>query len=226
MKIAVCIPCTDFIPTGTVMSLLALQNFIVTHPVDDDQNLNIFTEQSSLLVMSRQNLIDRALEWGADWILMLDSDMTFPADTFHRLASHNLPIVACNYVRRAVPTSPVTKNVNEKLMLTNPDSTGLEEASYTGFGVCLVAADVFKKLEKPYFDTAWVKLDDAKDYECLGEDVFFFKKVRYFTDAKLFIDHDLSQQITHIGQFEYHNLLGNTVKEELDDEDLKTKLYG
>lgn len=225
MNIAICMPCTDDVPVGTMMCLLALQNYLVTHPVDEDQGLNIFIEQSSLLVQSRQNLIQRALDWKADWILMLDSDMTFPANTFHRLAKHNKGIVACNYVRRSIPTAPVTKGKDDKFIITNDDSEGIEIAKFTGFGVCLVAADVFKQLDKPWFDTIWMEHKDEGRVECLGEDVFFFEKVRYFTDQELWIDHDLSKEVTHIGQFEYHNILAETVKEELDDEDLKVRLY-
>ena len=226
MKIAIVMPCTDSLPTESAMSLLALQSFLLTHPVDEDQELNVMVEQSSLLVQSRQNLAQRALDWGADWILMLDSDMIFPADVFHRLARNGKPIVACNYVKRTIPTTPVSRKLDNKFLITNKDSTGLEEAKFTGFGVCLIAADVFRKIDKPWFDTVWMEDKEKNTVECLGEDVFFFEKVRHFLGQPLWIDHDTSKSVGHIGMFIYENNLAEVVKEEIDDEELKVSLYG
>ena len=186
-----------------VMSLLAMQGLINDQPVDPKQDINIFFQRSSILIKSRQDLAFQAIDWGADWILWLDSDMAFPADTLHRLLFLKQDIVGCNYVTRTVPTIPVAAREDRRYIRTDPDSSGLEEAAWTGFGCLLTKADIFRNLSLPWFDFVW--LDNGKDI--LGEDVFFFKKAKHFLGKQLYIDHDLSQMIRHIGQFEYHNRL-------------------
>lgn len=220
-KIAICIPSQDDIPAPTVMSLISLYGFLLQHKLyqDEENDVNIFNERSSLLVASRQNLIQKALDWDAEWILMLDSDMTFPHDIVHQLAKHNLPVVACNYVKRIVPSVPITKDMNGELLCTNKDSTGLEKAKFTGFGVCLVLAEVFNKIPKPWFDTQWLKDDETGKVDLVGEDVFFFEALRHYTGLDLYIDHDMSQHIAHVGQFEYMNALGQIGKEEAEREE-------
>lgn len=215
MKLAIVIPSNDTVYIPFVMSLLALQNVLLTSPPisDEEFDMNIMVEQNSLLVSGRQNLTAKALEWGADWILMLDSDMKFPADIVHRLLKHGRPIVACNYVKRQVPAVPVTKGFDGKRVLTRKDSTGLEKVKFTGFGVTLVHKSVFERFPAPNFDTVWMKHDDTKEIEILGEDVFFFEGLRHFTGQDIYIDHDVSKDIGHIGIFEYTNNLAEILEE-------------
>jgi len=220
MKLAVCVPATDIVYVPFMMSIMALVNYLNKAPIGnpDTWDFNILVERNSLLVASRQNLADKALKWGADWILFLDSDMQFPHDVVHRLILHEKPVVACNYVRRQLPSLPVAKTDGEHFIFTDPDSTGLEKAMYTGFGVALIHRGVFEKIPKPYFDTIWYKPEDTtQDPYIVGEDVFFFQAVRHFVGEDLWIDHDVSQEVVHIGTFEYHNRLGRPTYEEVHE---------
>lgn len=228
MKLALLLPCGSDIPVLTVMSLLALENYVIRNPIQGEEiELNIFIEQSSLLISSRENLVKRAIAWEADWILWIDSDMTFPPETFHQLQSHGKPMAGANYVKRSVPTTPVTTGLNDKFVKTDPDTEGLEEVKHTGFGVLLMHIGVFKKVEQPWFDTVWIeKKDEPGKLELMGEDVFMFGKIRHHLNLKPWIDHDLSQAVTHIGEFEYHNRLAKAAIEEVDSEEVKEKLYG
>jgi hypothetical protein len=65
-------------------------------------------------------------------------------------------------------------------------------------------------LEQPWFDTVWLENNDL-----MGEDVFFFKKIKHFLNVPLMIDHDLSQEVRHIGTFEYHNRLAKATIEDM-----------
>jgi hypothetical protein len=60
----------------------------------------------SMLTESRHRLVAEALAWEADYMLCLDADHVFPADTLVRLLAHNLPAVGANYPRRFAPTAP------------------------------------------------------------------------------------------------------------------------
>lgn len=215
VKVAICIPAGDYVVVDFIHSLLALQGFIYDFNRRAEEqgwntlDVNVFIFRSSLLIGSRTELVKDALKWGADWILWLDSDMAFPPDTLSRLLDRKLPIVAANYVKRGLMSTPVTVDYDRRFVRTDPDSTGLEEVASTGFGVLLVTADVYRQLDFPWFDTVWLENNDL-----MGEDVFFFEKVRHFLDIKLFIDHDLSQLVRHVGTFEYHNRLA---KATIDD---------
>lgn len=164
------------------------------------------------MVDSREKLVEEALEKEASHILFLDSDMTFPSDSLHRLIAHDLPCVACNYVQRVIPANSNTRDVNGEPMMTYTDSTGLEVARSAGFGVTLIKAEVFKKLSKPWFDTVWLQKGEDQVYwpeslQLVGEDVFFYKKVKHELDIDLMIDHDISKEVGHVGNFEYTNNL-------------------
>jgi hypothetical protein len=79
-----------------------------------------------------------------------------------------------------------------------PESTGIEEVGSIGMGVMLIKRNVFEKLTEPWFETPW--RTDARGY--IGEDIFFCRKAQ---DAgyKIWIDHDVSKEIGHIGTFEF-----------------------
>jgi hypothetical protein len=51
----------------------------------------------------------------------------------------------------------------------------------------------------------------------MGEDVFFCKKAREL-GHKIYIDHDVSHEIGHIGTFEFGHPHTWVVKEEMDKE--------
>ena len=191
-----------------------------------DSRYSVINERGSLITLQRESLAELGMAKGAEWLLWLDSDMVFPHDLFNRLVAHKRPLVGCNYVKRIVPATPNTKRVDGKLMLTREDSTGLEEASSAGFGAVLMHRSVFEDLEKPWFDTVWYRKDTDSELEMMGEDVFFFKKVRALKKIPLMIDHDTSKLIGHVGSFEYTNNLAGATFEELDNPELEKRVLG
>lgn len=176
-----------------------------------DINVHMYT--GSLLVSSRAELVRQAQKWGADWILWLDSDMQFPADALIRLLMREQEVVGCNYVRRAVPTLPVAVDLNDNLYCTNPEDTGLVEIKHTGFGCLLTHIKIYNEMQFPWFDTNWVYSTSLEKNIIMGEDVYFFNKIRDL-GYKVWLDNDLSQSVVHIGNFEYHNRLAKATVED------------
>lgn len=214
LRIFIAIPSMDQTHADFQMSLVHLNQDIFQKPLAENMGLSITNRRGSLLVDSREKLVEEALDKKASHILFLDSDMTFPSDTLHRLLGHNLPAVACNYVQRIIPARSNTRDKDGQPLLTYPDSTGMELAKSAGFGVTLLWADLFKRLSKPWFDTVWIDKEnrEGKIYypdklDLVGEDVFFYRKLKHELDIDLMIDHDLSKEIGHIGSFEYTNNL-------------------
>lgn len=155
----------------------------------------------SVLPLARQLLALRALEHGATHMLWVDSDMAFPEDSLIRLMAHQQAIVGVNYLSKRPPYLLTARNAEGELM-TRQESTGLEKARSMGFGLVLIAADVFRKLSLPWFQFEW----DAGTSTFIGEDFYFFKKA-VAAGFQPFVDQTLSREIHHVGTFKYSTLL-------------------
>lgn len=201
--IGILVPTRDFVNSGFAFDLARLVGFTVgtTH-----NKVVIYTSSGTLLSSQRQDLARDAVDAGCTHTLWLDSDMRFPKDALVRLLSHDEDIVCANYAKRRFPTEPIAVRKNQlgddaehvDRVYTEPDSTGLVEVDYCGMGVMLVKADVYKKMEFPWFAIPWVPA--AEDY--IGEDVWFCRRA-YENGSKTMVDQDLSKEVHHIGTFEY-----------------------
>jgi hypothetical protein len=198
--ISVCVPARDEVHT---MFTFDLVNAISHHIGTTGEIVNLLMSQGTLLCSQRTELVMNAIHANADYLLFLDSDMRFPADTIARLLAHGECVVAANCARRRMPTGPTAGNYDKAtgrkvLRYSMPEDTGLEQVDMVGTGVMLVDINVFKVIDMPWFATPWDTA--AKGY--MGEDVYFCKLLRD-NGIPLYIDHDLSKQIGHIGTFEY-----------------------
>lgn len=142
--------------------------------------------------VGREAFLEGAIARQATHVLWLDTDMVFPPDTALRLAAHDRPIVACNCVMRD-PRILFTAQRAGQGILTGPDSTGLEAADTVGMAVMLMRTDVVADLARPWFTHG--RTDAGRD---VGEDVMFCRALRA-AGQQIYIDHDLSKEIGHIG---------------------------
>ena len=75
----------------------------------------------------------------------------------------------------------------------------------------LIKLEILKKIPKPWFLVTY----DIEEDEFTGED-WFFCGVLEKAGIEIFIDHDLSKHVGHMGTLEYtHNLVGEIVREEV-----------
>lgn len=151
--------------------------------------------KGTLLCNSRAMIAESALVAGASHILFIDSDMRFPADVAERLLLCDMDIVAVNCKQRTQDEWTARKDGK---FISSDGRSGLEEVDTVGFGVMLVKIEVFASLQKPWFDTPY----DFDTCKHVGEDVYFCTTAR-FKGYKIFIDHDLSREIGHIGEVEH-----------------------
>ena len=141
---------------------------------------------------AREKLLSDLTElWGATHILWLDADMTFPKDTALRLLRHEKEVVAANYVSRTARPRPTAMR-NGKCV-SSVDASGLQEVDHVGMGVFLMNTSVVKNLPQPRF---WYSTATET------EDVYFCRLLRA-ADRDIWIDHDLSREVGHVGQFTY-----------------------
>jgi hypothetical protein len=150
---------------------------------------------------AREKLLHDVTElWGATHILWLDTDMTFPPDTALRLLEivtardvDKLPVevVAANYVSRTERPRPTA--MRDGRCVSSQAATGLESVDHVGMGVFLMDTSIVHALPRPRF---WYSTETET------EDVYFCRLLKA-AGHDIWIDHDLSKEVGHVGQYTY-----------------------
>ena len=96
-KVAICFPSMDMVHADFALALAGLCNS--TAPIETP----LINNKSSIVAIARNDGVRKAQEFGADYILFLDSDMIFPRTTLHRLLLHRKDIVGATYSKRVRP---------------------------------------------------------------------------------------------------------------------------
>jgi hypothetical protein len=153
----------------------------------------------------RNAIAKHAKNVGASHIIWVDTDMLFTPDAFRILIEHDLDFVGVNYSSRKPPFKYTAGmwNDDKKTYDTIPTldtSTGLQKVDGIGFGLCMMATHLFDLLEKPWFDYEYMPNDDMH----MGEDYLICRKLRE-KGVEIYVDHDLSKQVKHVGSFPYHH---------------------
>lgn len=206
-------PMMDMCHTAFTASLVHLAAHTISN-AQDGLEMTFLQYGTSILPLSRQFLAVRALECNATHILWIDSDMEFPADMALRLARHDLPIVAANCMARRPPYMLTARNGANEQVHTTPESTGVEKVERIGFGVVWMSTEVLRAIEPPWFDLEWVPEGGI----FRGEDYVFCKKAKA-AGFELYVDHDLSKEVKHVGLFGYSPLLKTALPQAGDSPD-------
>ncbi|HEX4736660.1 MAG TPA: hypothetical protein VH331_03760 [Allosphingosinicella sp.] len=218
MKIAICIPRYGDTKGEFTVSLSRMVIKTLSAAGAMRPEIEIFSVTSSDLPVSRNLLLKRAIEWQAHYLLWLDADHIFPAQSLIRLLSHRLPVVGCNYSRRREPAGPVAVRVNEagerEHVWTTEElaRTGVvEEVVHVGLGLCLmdmaILHQVKEHVEKGVGWADWNPFDRKLlpgTTTRMGEDASFFEELRE-AGVKVYVDHALSWYVGHIGEHIFTN---------------------
>lgn len=203
-RISICVPTRDLCNSDFTHSWVKMVAHFCTHFVGRGQAeiINLM-DLGTLLPDMRNTLAEQSIKMGATHILWLDNDMNFPEDTIERLYRHGKPIVGANYSQRKEPAKPVAAK-NGVWVYTEEDSTGLEQVDFVGMGCMLVETAVYEHLPKPWHTLGW----NPNKNTIVGEDVYFCRKAAGI-GADVFIDHDLSKELGHVGYrtFSYKDAL-------------------
>jgi hypothetical protein len=204
MRIAICVPHygdvkARFFQSVGNMIAATMRAKINYRGAATTPKIKIFIMGTAVLDMNRCVLVTRAREWGADYVLFCDTDMTFPDDALLRLLAADQPIVGCNYVRRgdARPIGAKVGQSAEEEWERFGAASGVERAAYLGLGLALISAAIFDRLERPWFRTTIG--DDG--VVTLGEDGYFFDACRR-AGVPVFVENDLSRDVGHIAERE------------------------
>jgi hypothetical protein len=203
LKIAICVPTSGQVEAMFLASIIKLYTQFNNEMAKLAPGLTVsfgyFARQSCIIYRNRMCLVKDAIASEATHVLFLDDDMIFDPEVVPMLVARRLPIVAVNYPMRTFPIEFTARTLDEKGRIkTTKDSTGLEEASFAGFGVSLIETRVFAAIEQPWFFPKY--LPEINDVTT--EDVYFFEKARA-AGFKCMIDHDASKLVAHMGQHRY-----------------------
>lgn len=195
-KVAILVPTRDTLYSQFTYSLSNMIKVSTQMEIDT----HLFFDSSTILINQRESLIKQAFDVGAEWVLWLDSDMMFPSTTLVRLLAHKENIVGCNYMKRSHPFKSVaytdTSDWENWIPITYSDELVTAEA--LGMGCVLMKTEIFKQLNKPYFEYTY----QSKTEDWGGEDFTLFKKLNKI-GYELKVDMNLSNEIHHIGTFAY-----------------------
>jgi glycosyltransferase involved in cell wall biosynthesis len=192
--VAVGLPTFDDVKADFALSLAMM--VAATHNVQFAFNHS----KATWVAHARNLIVEGAIDMGAEWLLFLDSDMTFPRETLQRLMSWNKDIVCASYVKKKPPYHTVgslasrpTDRVGDTAMVS---ANGLYEMEKIGLGVCLIKMSVFKKMQKPWFHYEYKPGSNVMT----GEDILWCHEVRKL-GFKVWIDAALSMHVGHIGNY-------------------------
>lgn len=205
MKIGIFTPSHENVPFMFTYHLAQMCLFSAG-VMPEDTTIGVVGVTGTYTHSARSQLMELALaDEELDYALWLDTDMTFPKESLLILLGHQLPMVGVNYSTREVGGHPVAvKRIGPpgEYLHTGRDSEGLEEVEGIGFGMVLLRMRDFRGLAdvpKPWFHQEWV----PEQQDWLGEDIYFSKLVREQLGHRIFVDHDLSNEIGHVGQMTY-----------------------
>lgn len=143
---------------------------------------------------ARNSIVKKAFELNAQYLMMVDNDVTPPKDALINLISHNVDVVSGYYAHRGRENVFTGRTCVCKLT----DDNGVRYANYPleseytademrekrengetlmqihggGMGCILINVDVFRRIDYPWFD--WANYDDGTT---LSEDLYFCEKV-------------------------------------------------
>ena len=154
---------------------------------------------------ARNNIMSLAKELDADYLMMVDSDVTVPRDALVNLMEHDVDVVMGYYAHRNRENDPTTKtNVCKRgeFNYTNQYHGGelhaladqgriLERIHGGGMGCILIKRTVYDRIPYPWFD--WVNYRDA-NHSLLSEDLYFCElcrewKVKIYCDTRVSCGH-------------------------------------
>jgi hypothetical protein len=183
-KVAICFPSPDMVHADFALSLAGMCHSC--GPLE----VNIINNKSSIVATARNNGVQMAQEWGAEYLFFVDSDMVFSRATLLRLLLHKKDIVGATYTKR-VPPYPLLGVALEGGAIQED----LVEMSHMPTGCLLIRMAVFEPLSKPYFRFE----NDEVGGDIVSEDYVFCNRARA-AGFQVWCDTVLSREIGHIGQ--------------------------
>lgn len=176
IRVCVCTPMEEFIPSKFVIRLLEFIN-------RNRERYILFISQNtnSPVDKARNELVHYALVNGADLIFFIDADNLFTDTAIDRLfkvmIEEKADLVTGIYFQKGKPYNPLLREYKHGGYFTieNPPLGKIIKIDGCGMGHVLIKAEVFKKLKYPWFKFSYEKWGE-KDIQ-LSEDLYFCREM-------------------------------------------------
>lgn len=157
----------------------------------------------SVITIARRNLTDIFLKSDFDYAWWVDSDMKFPIDAPLKLLKRGVQLVGANYRRRRFPNPGFTGMMGKAgqftELVTDDNSPPMQKVDVLPHGMVLVHRSVYEKIPQPHYLQEYVTELNLE----IGEDIYFCNKAKE-AGFDVWVDHDLSKEIAHIGIFHFN----------------------
>ncbi len=150
------------------------------------------------LVEARNRHVIEALKGDYTHMLSLDDDMMFPHDVVERMLAHDKPVVTANYRKKLPDRLEFVCHGPDGQMVSSFKKTGIERVVGMGMGLTLIDLDAIRDIPAPYFAVIW----NEGTGEMVIEDAVFCALLGAH-GVEIWCDHDLSQDVGHVGDFEF-----------------------
>lgn len=173
-RVSIAIPVADSVPAITLQSMLGVVNYAAMNGIEI-QSIGVTHRQ--LIDDARNGLTETFLKTDVEWMLWLDSDMTFPKETlvelFRVAEEKDTKMVTGIYYQRKNMNLPVLWSRGEEtehiglsgmesdraktnkyvgaFAFPHPDKKEPFKVHAAGFGCVLVHRSVFEVLSRPWF---------------------------------------------------------------------------
>lgn len=188
--IIVATPTREYVQASMALDLVSL----LRYSKEADWRVGFGT----IIANNRTLLVHQATKEKASHILFIDSDIRFPADALERLLAHKKDIVGANYKQRTRDEWTACKN--EKF-ISSKDKSGIERVDTLGMGLTLIDMKVFNGKLQSVPPNAFAMPFDNSTGIFVGEDVYFCT-VAADNGFQVWVDHDLGNEVKHIGNVE------------------------
>lgn len=162
---------------------------------------------------ARNRIAQRSLDLGADYVLMVDNDVTLPKDALLNLLDDAKEVCLGFYAHRDVdniyrgrtcvcklrmPSGQAYFNYPLESEYTAAELKELQDSGEFkiqihggGMGCALIRADVFREIDYPWYD--WINYNDS-NRGMLSEDLYFCEQckghqIRIYTDTRVGCGH-------------------------------------
>lgn len=173
MSVLLCVPTYESITTECYKALWELES---------PEPLMFDTVKGYDCALARIKACEMAQEYGAEWLLMVDSDTVPPPDALANMMEHGADVVLGYYQwkRRKKGHTCLAKRGGwgewyeaKELRALARGGTNTVRVQGGGLGCCLLRVSVLDKLPRPWF--RWVVRPDGTE---TGEDIYFCDALR------------------------------------------------
>lgn len=171
MTVLICVPTYETIATECYKALWEL---------DDCGHALMFDAVKGYdCAKARVKCCERALEFGVEWLLMVDSDTVLPHDALSNMIQHDADVCLGYYqwkIKKEPGETCLWKAGGWCERFSATELHALEDRGITyvksyggGMGCALIRTAILEKLPRPWF--RWVVRPDGTE---TGEDIYFF----------------------------------------------------